>query len=50
MWLCPFGRKARVRLTITLKESTRLHGLRIWNYNKSLDDTYRGVSLKNNVG
>ncbi|CAF4473161.1 unnamed protein product, partial [Rotaria magnacalcarata] len=20
-----------------------MHGLRIWNYNKSVDDTYRGV-------
>ncbi|UJR31677.1 hypothetical protein I4U23_019158 [Adineta vaga] len=43
MWLCPFSIKERVRIMITLSVSKRLHGLRIWNYNKSPDDTYRGV-------
>ncbi|CAF4667509.1 unnamed protein product, partial [Rotaria sp. Silwood2] len=43
MWLCPFIKKEKIRLTISLKGSKSLHGLRIWNYNKSLDDTYRGV-------
>ena len=28
---------------INLSVSKRLHGLRIWNYNKSPEDTYRGV-------
>jgi hypothetical protein len=43
MWLCPFNKRDRVRIIITLSVSKRLHGLRIWNYNKSSDDTYRGV-------
>ncbi|CAF3729736.1 unnamed protein product [Rotaria sp. Silwood1] len=43
MWLCPFRKKEKVRIYISLNGSKRLHGLRIWNYNKSLDDTYRGV-------
>jgi len=46
MWLCPFSTKEKVRIMITLSVSKRLHGLRIWNYNKSPDDTYRGVNLK----
>ncbi|CAF1564617.1 unnamed protein product [Adineta ricciae] len=28
---------------ITLSVSKKLHGLRIWNYNESSDDTYRGI-------
>ncbi|CAF0889439.1 unnamed protein product [Adineta steineri] len=43
MWLCPFNRKDRVRIIIVLSVSKKLHGLRIWNYNRSPDDTYRGI-------
>jgi hypothetical protein len=43
MWLCPFSGKEKVRVMINLSVSKKLHGLRIWNYNKSSDDTYRGV-------
>ncbi|CAF4386537.1 unnamed protein product [Rotaria socialis] len=43
MWLCPFNKKDKVRIIITLSVSKRLHGLRIWNYNKSSEDTYRGI-------
>ncbi|UJR14999.1 hypothetical protein I4U23_001976 [Adineta vaga] len=43
MWLCPFNRNDRVRIMITLSVSKKLHGLRIWNYNQSPDDTYRGI-------
>jgi hypothetical protein len=43
MWLCPFNKRDRVRIMITLSVSKKLHGLRIWNYNRSPDDTYRGV-------
>ena len=46
MWLCPFTRREKNRIMISLSVSKRLHGLRIWNYNKSPDDTYRGVSFK----
>lgn len=45
MWLCPFIRKDKARIIITLSVSKKLHGLRIWNYNKSLEDTYRGVGV-----
>jgi len=45
MWLCPFNKKDRVRIIIILSVSKKLHGLRIWNYNKSSDDTYRGVCI-----
>ena len=43
MWLCPFNKKDKVRIILTLSVSKKLHGLRIWNYNKSTDETYRGV-------
>ncbi|CAF1618828.1 unnamed protein product [Rotaria magnacalcarata] len=43
MWLCPFNKKDKVRIIITLSVSKKLHGLRIWNYNRSSEDTYRGV-------
>lgn len=45
MWLCPFNRQEKVRLMITLSVSKKLHGLRIWNYNASPEDSYRGVNL-----
>ncbi|CAF3553894.1 unnamed protein product [Rotaria sp. Silwood1] len=43
MWLCPFNKKDKVRIIITLSVSKKLHGLRIWNYNRSPDDTYQGI-------
>ncbi|CAF4112496.1 unnamed protein product, partial [Didymodactylos carnosus] len=45
MWLTPFSKKEKVRIFISLSSSKSLHGLRIWNYNKSPDDTFRGVSI-----
>lgn len=44
MWLCQFNHKERVRIIINLSVSKKLHGLRIWNYNRSSEDTYRGVN------
>lgn len=35
-------------LTLSLDTPTELTGLRVWNYNTSLEDSYRGVSLPNN--
>ena len=32
-------------ITITLDTPTRLFGMRVWNYNTSIEDTYKGVSL-----
>ena len=33
-----------VTITLTLDTPTRLYGMRIWNYNASLEDSYKGVS------
>ncbi|KAF0710994.1 hypothetical protein AaE_012294, partial [Aphanomyces astaci] len=42
MWLVPFeGGKAEVR--VHLATETTVYGLDVWNYNKSAEDTYRGV-------
>lgn len=41
MWLVPTGSMPEIR--IDLRSPQFLFGLRIWNYNKSLDDTARGV-------
>ena len=45
MWLIPFTEGASHQLTITFNHVTRLMALRIWNYNKSPEDTFRGVRL-----
>jgi len=44
MWLIPFTECSSHQLRIHLRCSTPVTGLRLWNYNKSLEDTYRGVS------
>lgn len=43
MWLAPFTSGENHYVTINLPSAKELCGIRIWNYNKSLDDTYRGV-------
>ena len=43
MWLIPFTSGGNHVLTITLKEAREITGLRLWNYNKSQESTYRGV-------
>ncbi|XP_067928203.1 katanin-interacting protein-like [Watersipora subatra] len=43
MWLIPYSEGADHTLTITLRQSQELVGLRFWNYNKSPEDTYRGA-------
>ncbi|XP_031417223.1 katanin-interacting protein isoform X4 [Clupea harengus] len=45
MWLIPFSSDAEHRLTIQLPTEHTLTGLRVWNYNKSPEDTYRGVKV-----
>lgn len=44
MWLIPFRPGEDHRLTIQFRKAEDVAGLRIWNYNKSPEDTYRGVS------
>ena len=43
MWLIPFTEGQNHTMTIDLGERRRLLGLRVWNYNKSQEDTFRGV-------
>lgn len=44
MWLIPFSLGEDHRLIIQFRKAEVIVGLRIWNYNKSPEDTYRGVS------
>lgn len=41
MWLVPLSTSQEIR--IDLKKDQLIYGLRIWNYNKSSEDTFRGV-------
>lgn len=41
MWLIPLSTSQEIR--IDLKKDQLIYGLRIWNYNKSSEDTFRGV-------
>jgi len=44
MWLIPFTEGENHFVQINFGQLTELTGIRIWNYNKSPEDTYRGVS------
>lgn len=46
MWLIPFSFGENHLLTIHFDKSESIAGLRFWNYNKSPEDTYRGVSKR----
>lgn len=43
MWLIPFSYGEPHTLSVTFPEAQTVAGLRIWNYNKSPEDSYRGV-------
>ncbi|RLN15274.1 hypothetical protein BBJ28_00016984 [Nothophytophthora sp. Chile5] len=43
MWLVPLQAAAVPEIRIEFKKTQFLYGLRIWNYNKSPEDTSRGV-------
>ena len=44
MWLIPFTQHSRHTLTITLPSETKsVSGFDVWNYNKSWEDSFRGV-------
>lgn len=43
MWMVPFTAGEEHLLQITFPSSVEMSGLRLWNYNKSPEDTYRGV-------
>lgn len=46
MWLIPFSFGENHLLTIHFHKIENIAGLRFWNYNKSPEDTYRGVSKR----
>ncbi|XP_062848566.1 katanin-interacting protein isoform X2 [Trichomycterus rosablanca] len=43
MWLIPFSPGSDHTLTVRFNQSHTIAGLRVWNYNKSPEDSYRGV-------
>ncbi|XP_055006031.1 katanin-interacting protein isoform X1 [Boleophthalmus pectinirostris] len=45
MWLIPFSYGEPHTLIINFNKVQTIAGLRIWNYNKSPEDSYRGVKL-----
>ncbi|XP_030256065.1 protein KIAA0556 isoform X2 [Sparus aurata] len=45
MWLIPFSYGELHTLNVTFNKAQTIAGLRIWNYNKSPEDSYRGVKL-----
>lgn len=45
MWLIPFDEEATQYMKVNFPHPTTVTGIRIWNYNKSLEDTCRGVCI-----
>lgn len=45
MWLVPFIEGHNHTLKIEFKDRMLIAGLRVWNYNKSTEDTFRGVCI-----
>ncbi|KAM7381856.1 hypothetical protein PAMA_012625 [Pampus argenteus] len=45
MWLIPFSYGEPHTLNITFNKPQTIAGLRVWNYNKSPEDSYRGVKV-----
>ena len=43
MWLIPYTRKGRHSLNIDLGSQCKIAGVKVWNYNKCLEDTLRGA-------
>ena len=44
MWLIPYTDGESHTLQVRLPHPQNIAGVRLWNYNKSAEDTYRGVS------
>ncbi|XP_077407033.1 katanin-interacting protein isoform X2 [Vanacampus margaritifer] len=45
MWRIPFSHGEPHTVTIAFPQAQTIAGLRIWNYNKSAEDSYRGVKV-----
>ena len=51
MWTCPLPRPSfHLSLTFTLDTPTSLAGLRVWNYNQSMEESYNGVRQTTSIG
>ena len=46
MWLVPYTDGETHLLQINFPRPQAMCGVRLWNYNKSAEDTYRGVSQR----
>ena len=44
MWMVPFTMGEDHILEVSFPQAVEMSALRLWNYNKSPEDTYRGVS------
>ncbi|XP_052071709.1 katanin-interacting protein-like [Mytilus californianus] len=45
MWMIPFTEGQNHTLSIEFSQTQMISGLRVWNYNKSREDTYRGARI-----
>ncbi|XP_005100895.1 katanin-interacting protein isoform X2 [Aplysia californica] len=45
MWLIPFAEGESHTVTLTFPQQMLVSGVRVWNYNKSPEDTYRGAKV-----
>ena len=45
MWMAQFNQGRRHSITINWAEEVAVAALKIWNYNKSPDDAYKGVKM-----
>ncbi len=45
MWSCPVKPSAQhcPTITVTLDAPTAIHGIRVWNYNATMEDSFKGV-------
>lgn len=50
MWLADVTTNKRITITITFKTDVYLTGMRIWNYNASLELSYCGVRYPIHTG
>ena len=44
MWCVPYSFKEKYTIEISFVQATLITGFRVWNYNQSFEDTYKGVS------
>ncbi|KAK3784012.1 hypothetical protein RRG08_025207 [Elysia crispata] len=45
MWLIPYNEQESHTLTVRFPQQTMISSVRVWNYNKSPEDTYRGAKV-----